>query len=160
MKPIKKITGLIIIMTVCFSTATAAHASGFAFNWTPLVADPYLTSQKAGKQPALKDLTVSHSSEIAVAENAKEKMSLFEDQNNPAKYRQEKKSVLDNIKIDFFSVDEFLPNKHERYSNGNDEQMSKLMDAVKSIINDDSKVRSWETIGQIIEPRINFYFEF
>ncbi len=46
------------------------------------------------------------------------------------------------------------------YANSDDEQVSKMINAMSSLIYSDSKIKSLETMGKIIEPQVNFYFEF
>jgi len=80
----------------------------------------------------------------------------------PSPKETEQDSVLSNIKVRFKATD--LPEnrkKRKRLYNRNDEQNIKnFVDAVSSLIYDDSKFESMETIGKIIEPQINFFFEF
>jgi len=53
-----------------------------------------------------------------------------------------------------------MTNSHEMHTYSDDEQISKFIDSMTSLIYDNSKIKSLETIGKIIEPQINFYFEF
>jgi hypothetical protein len=53
-----------------------------------------------------------------------------------------------------------MPTKDEAYANSDDKQVSKFIDAATSFIYDDSKIKSVETMGKIIEPQIKFYFSF
>ena len=53
-----------------------------------------------------------------------------------------------------------MDDKYKIYSDSDDEKISKFINAMTSLIYDDSKIKSLETIGKIIEPQINFYFEF
>jgi hypothetical protein len=114
---------------------------------------------KTGKEVLVKDLSISDV-DLPIAKDPGEALSLPSNQNDLSTPGREKKSVLENIKLNFSPANEFMPNKHERYTNSDDEQISKLMNAVISLIYDDSKIRSLENIGRIIEPQINFYFEF
>jgi hypothetical protein len=50
--------------------------------------------------------------------------------------------------------------RDKTYTNSDDEQVSIIINAMKSLIYNDSKIKSLETIGKIIEPQVNFYFEF
>ena len=53
-----------------------------------------------------------------------------------------------------------MPPKDEAYANSDDKQVSKFITAMTALIYDDSKIKSMETVGKIIEPQINFYFKF
>jgi hypothetical protein len=53
-----------------------------------------------------------------------------------------------------------MPDRYEKYTNSEDEQLSKITNAMTSLIYGDSKIKSLETIGKIIEPQVNLYFEF
>ena len=69
--------------------------------------------------------------------------------------------MLENIKnLDFFQEDTFTTNRHDLHSHSDNEQISKLTDSLTSLIYDNSKIKSLETTGKIIEPQINFYFKF
>jgi hypothetical protein len=68
--------------------------------------------------------------------------------------------MLENIKISLFQVDTFMMNRHDLYPHSDDEQILKLTNSLTSLIYDNSKIKSLETIGKIIEPQINFYFKF
>jgi len=158
MEHLKKIIAFIAIS--CLAASAPANASGFIYHWDSFAVAPDLMILHTDKKPTAQSLPVPDLKETPLLESSKEKLLLFDDQNTSSRTVPEKKSALDNIRIDFFSAGGFLPNKREISPNGNDEQVAKLMDAVKSLINNDSKIRSMETIGGIIEPQINFYFEF
>ena len=160
MNRIKKIIGLkIIIITFCLTAAASANASGFVFNWDLFVVNPDLALGKTGQEFLVKDLSISDV-DMPLVKDSREALSLPSNQNDLLTPSQEKKSVLENIKLNFSPASEFMPNRHELYSNSDDEQIPKLMNAVTSFIYNDSKIRSLENIGRIIEPQINFYFKF
>ncbi len=50
--------------------------------------------------------------------------------------------------------------RDQTYTNSNDEQVSIIINAMRSLIYGDSKIKSLETIGKTVEPQVNFYFEF
>jgi hypothetical protein len=160
MKLAKKIIGFkIIIITFCLTAAASANASGFIFNWDLFVVNPALSLGKTGNEVLVKDLSISDVS-MPITTDSREAFSLPSNQNNVSTPSLEKKSVLENIKLNFSPASEFMPNRREMYPHSDDEQISKLMNAVTSFIYDDSKIRSLENIGRIIEPQINFYFKF
>ena len=53
-----------------------------------------------------------------------------------------------------------MPTNDEAYANSDDKQASKIINTMTSLFYEDSKIKSLETIGKIIEPQINFYFTF
>ena len=160
MNLIKKIIGLtIIIITFCLTAVASANASGFIFNWDLFVVNPALALGKTGKEVLVKDLSISDM-DIPLVKDSREALSLPSNQNNDSTPGQGIKSGLENIKLNFSSTSEFMPNRREMYSNSDEEQIPKLMNAVTSFIYNDSKIRSLENIGRIIEPQINFYFKF
>lgn len=148
------------IIFIFYSIMTvSANASGFIFHWDLFVVNPALALGKTGQDILVKDLSISDL-DMHLVKDSRETLSLSTNQNAVSTFKQEKKSVLENIKLNFSATNEFMPNRREMYSNSDDEQLSKLMNAVTSLIYDDSKIRSLENIGRIIEPQINFYFEF
>ena len=66
----------------------------------------------------------------------------------------------ENIKLKISTTDRLMTNIPEKHSNIDDEKISNFINAVSSLIYNDSKTKSLENIGIIIEPQINFYFEF
>ncbi len=159
MKYAKRIVALnIIIFILLFTALSPANASGFVFKWDPFIVNAAL----ALKSPD-KELPVNHSSatdiSALISEDYKD-IFFSDDQNNAFAPKSERKSILGNIRISFFQANAFMANSHEMHTYSDDEQISKFIDSLTSLIYDDSKIKSLETIGKIIEPQINFYFEF
>lgn len=159
MKPVRKITGLSIIMIYCLSAAALANADGFIFNWEPFVVLSDLAPGNQDKNVLIKKLPVADIS-TSIREDSRDRFSLPADQSAFSASKSEKKSVLEKIKIDFHPKNTFMTDRPEMYIHSDDEQTTKFIDAMTSLIYNDSKIKSLETIGKIIEPQINFYFEF
>ena len=159
MKQVKKIIGLKIIIISCLAVAISANASGFVFNWQPFAVDADLSLKSSNREILIKNSSVTDLSAL-ISEDPGDVFSSSADQNNVSAPKSEKKSMLENIKISLFQVDTFTTNRHDLYSHSDDEQISKLTDSLTSLIYDNSKIKSLETIGKIIEPQINFYFKF
>ncbi len=70
-----------------------------------------------------------------------------------------KMSLINNIRINFSMADRLMKDKSQIYTD-EEETLSKFIDVVTDLIYEDSKIKSMETLGKIIEPQINFYFEF
>jgi hypothetical protein len=159
MKQVKKIIGLKIIIISCLAVATSANASGFVFNWQPFAVDAGLSLKSSKRDILIKNSSVNDLTAL-IREDPGDVFPSSADQNNVLAPKSEKKSVLENIKISVFQVDTFTTDKHDLYSHRDDEQISKLADSLTSLIYDNSKIKSLETIGKTIEPQINFYFKF
>ncbi|MGO8716711.1 MAG: hypothetical protein ACLPSL_05600 [Smithella sp.] len=159
MKYVKKIIGLKIIIISCLAVAISANASGFVFNWQPFAVDADLSLKSSNRVILIKNSSVTDLSAL-ISEDPGDVFSSSADQNNVSAPKSEKKSMLENIKISFFQEDTFTTNGHDLHSHSDNEQISKLTDSLTSLIYDNSKIKSLETTGKIIEPQINFYFKF
>ncbi|MFZ1037862.1 MAG: hypothetical protein WAN57_11700 [Smithella sp.] len=159
MKYVKKMIGLKIIIISCLAVVISANASGFVFNWQPFVVDADLSLKSSNREILIKNSSVTDLSAL-ISEDPGDIFSSSADQNNVSAPKSENKSMLENIKISFFQGDTFTSNRHDLYSHSDDEQISKLTDSLTSLIYDNSKIKSLETIGKTIEPQINFYFKF
>ena len=164
MKYMKKLIGLKLIIIISYLIIVApAGAAGFIFDWQLFVADPDLALGSPGREISIKDSSKDSSVadiNIPASVDSKDIFSLFPDQNNDSTLKSEKKSALSKVKINFFGDNTFMPTKDEAYANSDDKQVSKFVNAVTSFIYDDSKIKSVETMGKIIEPQIKFYFSF
>ena len=160
MKYMKKLIGLKLIIIISYLIIVApAGAAGFIFDWQLFVADPDLALGSPGREISIKDSSATDIN-MLVSGDSKDIFSLSPDQNNDSTPKSEKKSALSKVKINFFGDNTFMPTKDEAYANSDDKQVSKFVNAVTSFIYDDSKIKSVETMGKIIEPQVNFYFEF
>lgn len=158
MKNMKKLTGLkLFVIIFCLTVAAQANASGFIFNWQLFVVNPDLVLGSPTKEISIKNSNVVDMN-IPISDS-KDLFSLFPDKNNDPIQKSEKKSVLSNIKITLSAENTFMITKDETYANSDDEKASKIVSAITSLIYGDSK-KSWETMEKIVEPQINFYFEF
>jgi|WetSurMetagenome_2_1015567.scaffolds.fasta_scaffold495669_1 hypothetical protein len=160
MKYAKIIVTLNIILFISsFRAVSPAGASGFVFNWNPFIVDADLALKIPDKETSIKKLSAADISTL-ISENHKDVLPAFDDHNNLSTPKSEKKSVLKNIKISFFQANTFITNGREMRKDSDDEQISKVIDSLTSLIYDNSKTKSLETIGKVFEPQINFYFEF
>jgi hypothetical protein len=156
----KKIIALKIIIIICCLTIVAsANAAGFIFNWQPFVVNADLASGRAGKETLIKDLSVADIT-MPTHDDSRDIFSSTPNQDNDSTPKAEKKSALGNIKITLSQASTFTMARDKTYTNSDDEQVSIIINAMKSLIYNDSKIKSLETIGKIIEPQVNFYFEF
>ncbi|KQC08238.1 MAG: hypothetical protein APR62_05090 [Smithella sp. SDB] len=164
MKCIKKFIELkvFIIIPCLFQTlAISANAAGFIFSWQPFRADINLVLDNSDKEILIKNIPVvdinSH-----ISEDFRD-MDMFPapvDRDKTLPQKSGKKFLPDAIKFTFHQPGSFMPDRFEKYSNSDDEQLSKMINAMTSLIYSDLKIKSLETIGGIIEPQVNFYFEF
>jgi hypothetical protein len=149
----------IIIFIFFLTVSLPAHASGFVFNWNPFIVDAGLALKSSDREIPIKNSSVAHASEW-ISEDYKDIYFLPDDQNNTSTPKPEKKSMPGNMRISFFQTNTFMKNEYEMRAYSDEEQASKFIDAMTSFIYDNSRIKSLETIGKIIEPQINFYFEF
>lgn len=160
MTHLKKIPGLsVIVIILCLSAAMSANADGFIFNWKSFIADADLALGKQDKKVLINKLPVADINPL-IREDSPDRFFPPADQSAVSTSKAEKKSVLEKIKIDFSPKNTYMTDRHERITPGDDEQVTKLIDAMTSLIYDDARIKSLETIGKIIQPQINFYFEF
>jgi len=156
----KKIIGLkIIIILSCLTLVAPANAAGFIFNWQPFVVDADLALGNPGKEILIKDLSVADIN-MPTRNDSRDIFSLTPDQNNYSTLKAEKRSAPGNIKILLSPASTFMTTRDKMYTNSDDEQVSRIINAMTSLIYGDSKIKSLETMGKIIEPQVNFYFEF
>lgn len=145
-------------MAVCMTISPPAEASGFAFNWEPFIIDEMLVSEDSIQEIFLRDSYISgintFKNNHAVIHKPSDNRDVSLDQQN------KRKSLLKNIKITIFP-DGMTDEKNVIYHPySDDERTVKLIRAITSLIYDDSKLKSLETIGNIVEPQIKLYFEF
>jgi hypothetical protein len=156
----KKITGLkIIIIIYCLTAAAAANSAGFVFNWQPFLVNADLALKSPRREVLIKNLSVADI-DMPISGDSRYIFSSSPDQNSDSTLKPEKKSALGNIKITFSPESMFITTRDETYAKSDDEQVSKIINAMSSLIYSDSKIKSLETIGKIIEPQVNFYFKF
>lgn len=160
MKYIKKTyLPAIIIIIVYFIMTAPAYASGFVFKWDSFVVDNDLALGKQNKEGFINQ-SPSPGSYIPISENYSDRFKLSENKESASTQKAQEKSLLNKIKIDISSTNGVRDEKYKIYTDSDDEKVSKLIDAMTSLIYDDSKIKSLEAIGRIIEPQINFYFKF
>ena len=156
----KKLTVLkVIIIISCLTSVAPANAAGFIFNWQPFVVNSDLASGSPSKEILIKDLSIADIN-MPTRDDSRDIFSLTPDQNNDSTPKAEKKSALGNIKITLSPASTFTMARAKTYTNSDDEQVSIIINAMKSLIYSDLKIKSLETMGKIIEPQVNFYFEF
>ncbi len=147
-----------IIIFVIFTSA-AAHSAGFIFKWEPFKADKELFFISKEEKADAGDLPISDLKAAVPEDKITGTFDLSAEKDSAKAQKPEKKSFLDNIKIKISPTDNTV-DQQKIYTNSDEEQLSKVIDAMTSLIYDDTKIKSLETIGKIIEPTINFYFEF
>ena len=156
----KKLIGLKIIIIVFSLTVVAqANASGFIFNWQPFVVNADLALKSPRREVLIKNLSVADI-DMPISGDSRYIFASSPDQNSDSTLKPEKKSALGNIKITFSPESMFITTRDETYAKSDDDQVSKIINAMSSLIYSDSKIKSLETIGKIIEPQVNFYFKF
>jgi len=160
MNYVKKIIGLnIIIIISCLTMISSAGADGFIFDWKLFIVDSDLAFKSPDREILIKNSSANDIKAL-IGEDSRDMFSLSDDQNSISTQKPENKSLMKNVKIRFFQADAYLPNTREIRTYNDDEQVSKLIKSLTSLIFDDSKTKSLEGIGKIIEPQINFYLEF
>jgi hypothetical protein len=160
MNQMKEIIGLkIIIIIFCLTVAAPANSAGFVFNWQPFVVDADLALKNPRREVLINNLSVVDI-DMPVSGNSRDIFSLNPDQNIDSTSKAEKKSAPGNIKVILFPENNFITTRDKTYTNSDDEQVSRIINAMTSLIYGNSKIKSLETIGKIIEPQINLYFEF
>ncbi|MDM7986045.1 MAG: hypothetical protein QUS13_01785 [Smithella sp.] len=86
--------------------------------------------------------------------------ALEPDKIRPSKQNSENSTLWKNIKINLSASKKLMVNAPEQRPDPDDNQISDFLNAMTDLIYDDSKIKTLENIGIIIEPQINFYFEF
>lgn len=134
-------------------------ASGFIFQWKPLVMDSNLDLRNKnravmGQNVALSEFPISLSNK-----NPHIPVSSMNRKNISTK-QTEKKSFTSNIKFNFLLSKHMTNNNIQMLLDNDENKLLNLINAITDLIYKDSKMDSLETIGKIIEPQINFYFEF
>ena len=135
------------------------NAAGFIFNWQPFVVNADLFLGSTSKKILIKDLSAADIN-MPTRDDSRDIFSLTPDQNNYSTPKAEKNPASGNIKITLSPASTFITTRDETYAKSDDEQISKFINTMTSFIYDDSKIKSLETMGKIIEPQVNFYFKF
>lgn len=158
---VKRIIGLNFIIIFCIFQVfvTSAGAAGFVFSWQPFVADINLILDNQDKEILINNIYTDDIS-MAISEDFIDMFSSSTNQDKIMVQKTGRKFLPDNIKLTFYQTSVFMPDRLDKYTNSDDEQLSQVVNAMTSLIYGDSKIKSLETIGKIIEPQINFYFEF
>jgi hypothetical protein len=157
MKILKKIILAmnIIILVENFFLPLETRAAGFIVEWKPFVVDQKL---ELGAPDLIPDKNTSWPESFLIYDRDQ---NFFYKKDDDSYAKEEKKSIWDNVKIIFFSSHERNENKKVYHFNQDDDkELSTFMNALASLIHDDSKMKSLETIGKILEPQVNFYVEF
>ena len=156
MKVIRKTTAAAgIIAALLLAFAPAAWAAGFIFKWEPFVIERSLIQGIPDQKDFIRDLSRFNAQYPDEYPNKSD----FPASLNESGRNRTGESMLNNIRISIFSSDEPAVNGKGLYP-ADDEQMSRFVNALTSLIYDDSKMKSLENIGKVMEPRIKFYFEF
>jgi hypothetical protein len=137
----------------------SANAAGFVFSWQPFIVNVDLALDNSDKEILIKNLSVADIN-MPISGDSGDIYSLSADQNNISTPKSEKKFLPDNIKFTVYQMSKFMADRDEKYTNSDDEQISRIINAMTSLIYGDSKIKSLEMIGKMIEPQVNFYFEF
>lgn len=160
MKYVKKTISNGIIIVVLFFFSSIAYSSGFIFKWEPFKVDKDLFFINQEEKSVIDKSPVPRLKAVVSEDKVTDLFDLSTEKEPVAIQKPEKKSFLDNIKIKISPTDSITADKQKIYANSDEEQVSKVIDAMTSLIYDDKKIKSLENIGKIIEPTINFYFEF
>ena len=156
----KKLIGLQLVIIISYLIMVVpASASGIILNWHLFAANPDLVLDNPNKKILIKNLSATDIS-VPASVDSRDIFSLFSDQDNDSTPKSGKKATLSKVKIIFFRKNTFMPTNDEAYANSDDKQVSKIINTMTSLFYEDSKIKSLETMGKIIEPQINFYFTF
>jgi cob(I)alamin adenosyltransferase len=159
MNYVKKIFGLnIIIIISCLTMISSAVADGFIFDWKLFIVDADLALKSTNREIPINNSSADDIKAL-ISEDSRNIFPMSSDQNNISTQKPENKSLMKNVQIRIFQADTYLHTR-ETSTYNDDEQVSKLIKSFNSLIFDDSKTKSLESIGKIIEPQINFYLEF
>ncbi len=148
----------IMALIVCLALTLSSHASGFIFHWEPFVVDNNLFLSSDDKKKFVKTFS-AFDSVIPVSDDDMNKFEIPSYPESSATQSPKNKSIAENIKIKFSLAYGHGNNKFPVHADDDDENISNVIDALTSLIYD-PKFKSLETIGKIVEPQINFYFEF
>jgi hypothetical protein len=160
MKNFRKTSFYVTIIIFAIFTSTAAYSSGFIFHWEPFKVDKDLFFISQGEKSDAGELPMSDLHAAVPEDKVTDILGLSSEKDSTAVQKPEKKSFLDKIKIKISPADNVTVDKQKIYTNSDEEQISKFIDAMTTLIYNDKKIESLETIGKIIEPSINLYFEF
>ncbi len=149
---------MVIISYLMFSVS--ADASGFLLKWDTLAVNRDLFLNPQDKKDYFHDLPEVEKMAFFRHKEIPDHLDPQASQERLSIPEQEKKSFLQNLKITITPIDTTLKNKNDIYDQGDDAQISQFIDALTSLIYDDAKSKSLETLGRIIEPQINLYVEF
>ncbi|MBP9013026.1 MAG: hypothetical protein KBG22_05410 [Smithella sp.] len=149
-----------VIGIIFLTLASTVKASGFIFNWKPFVIEKDLFTDVVAGKNTFQDL--SHFDAYGKKDNASLNNldALEPDKIRPSKQNSENSSLWKNIKINLSASKKLMVNAPEQRPDPDDNQISDFLNAMTDLIYDDSKIKTLENIGIIIEPQINFYFEF
>jgi hypothetical protein len=152
---------LFSIMGMIFLTsASTVNAAGFTFNWKPFVIEKDFSADVVPEKSAIQDLSYFSVKENIFDVYLKTGDALEEDQGRPSETEAVNQALWKNIKIKLYASKKLMANAPEQRPDTEDKHLSDFLDAVTDLIYDDSKLKTLGNIGTLIEPQINFYFEF
>lgn len=150
----------IIWILVSFWTAVPSlKASGFMVDWQPFTVDERLFSGQSGKKIFTEDYSLSDFS-ISITDDIHRFDPAFDDKKMSFHAAKEKRTFWDKMRISILTAAPIRNEQHKLPYDAEEEQVSRFINAISSLIYDDSKIRSLGTIGKMLEPQIKFYFEF
>lgn len=149
------------IMGMLFLTlASTVNAAGFIFNWKPFVIEKNLFAAVVAEKNAIQDLSPFDAKENIDNVYLKTWHSLEATKVKPSEQEADNPALWKNIKIHLFASKKLMANAPEQRPDIDENHLSNFLNAVTDLIYDDSKIKTLGNIGTIIEPQINFYFEF
>ena len=158
MKAVNLFIGLAIILIVSVSFLSPVSAGGFFFDSEKFIEDTTLRLDDS--RIDFLPPKVSANGNILTTENAFIKRFIRQRHNENQSMPEEKKSKASKVGISISQTSGFFNLRGEPASSADDRMVSKIVSTLPSLLEKDSQSQSLETLGKILEPRINLYFEF
>jgi hypothetical protein len=115
MKYIKKTSFYGMIIIILFILTSSAYSAGFIFKWEPFVFDTNLILDTSDKKVFISDPAASGFKVSVPEDHIMDIFDLSAERDGVSAQKTEKKSFLENIKINFSPDDSIMTSKHEIY---------------------------------------------
>ena len=151
------LTSVFLIMGLI--SASPVYSGGIFFDQRQFLKDTRLEFTDSDKAPILR-LESDTVEKSAIRTEMERKFSTEFSDSIEAAYLDKKEAKLGKLKIGFSQVTDFSKKGDELFSAYDDKLASKIVQTLPSLFYGDAKGKSLEKMGTLVEPQINFYFEF
>lgn len=158
MRMMKSFMGLAIILILSSLFTLSVSAGGFFFDREKFIEDTKLRLDDPPEN--FLPPKISANEDILTSEEESIKRFILKRHKEDQSMAEEKKPKESKIGISISQTSGFFNLRSEPASSTDDRMIAKIVNTLPFLLEKDSRGESLESLGKIIEPRINLYFEF